>query len=341
MVTQGDIAAAAGVSVMTVSLALRNRPEVASATAARVRELAARLGYRPDPALSALVHHRRSGSKRITAAIALLTSWPTRDAWIRTPVGRLAWEGARQRAQDYGYRLDHLWLGARGAQARRVSDILLHRGIRGVVLAPIFGTLADMAFPWDRFATITLERYPDFPPLAHVSPNHYADLTLAWTRLRALGYRRIGLAAPAMLMERGQHRWEAAQLIQQQLHAARRDRIPTLLAESTEPAPIAETDRWLRRYRPDVVVSPSPEFRQALIAGGWRIPQDVAYASLQIQLEDGNVAGINQHRDQMGAACIDALHARLMRSEIGIPVLLTGTTVDGEWVEGPTAPSRL
>lgn len=53
-VTIRDVAAAAGVSVATVSRALRGLPSVAPATRARVEEVAARLNYVPDPYASSL-----------------------------------------------------------------------------------------------------------------------------------------------------------------------------------------------------------------------------------------------------------------------------------------------
>lgn len=340
LATQRDVAQAAGVSVMTVSLALRNRPGVAAATAAKIREAAAQLGYRPDPALSALVHYRnRRSPRRIKAAIALCTTWESRDGWLKTSVGQLAYEGARRRAEEFGYRLEHFWLGRNGEYSRRVGDILASRGIRGILLPPVVGAWADLQIDWSRFCVVTLERFPDFPPVPHVSPNHYADLMLAWERLTALGYRRIGLAVFQWLSHRGQFRWEAAQLIKQR-EVRTRDRIPSLVVDAVGRVPTAEVDRWMRRHAPDAVISPSPEFHEALRAGGWRIPRDVGYASLQIQLEQVPVAGINQHRDLMGAACIDLLQGRLLRSEYGIPTHLSGTTLHGEWVDGPTAPPR-
>jgi LacI family transcriptional regulator len=342
MVTQSDVAAAAGVSVMTVSLALRNRPEVAQSTATRVRQWAEKLGYRPDPALSALVHHRRGRARGIRAGMALLTAWETRNEWQETPVGGLAWEGARRRAEEYGYRIEHFWLGRDAEHARRVSDVLMHRGIRGAIIAPMLIPWREIAFPWERFAVVTLERNADFPSLPHVSPNHYADLLRAWDHLLGLGYRRIGLATFSWLSERNQRRWEAAQLIRQNAGLARADRVPTLVVPSGPHSvpPVAAVDRWITRHRPEVVLSPSPEFRRAILESGRAIPRDVAFASLQRQLEDDGVAGINQHRDKMGAACVDALHARLLRSDYGVPDSLSGTTIDGDWVDGPSAPRR-
>ena len=55
-----QIAEAAGVCLMTVSLSLRDSPKISVATRERVCRLAGQLGYRPDPELSRLMKHLRS-----------------------------------------------------------------------------------------------------------------------------------------------------------------------------------------------------------------------------------------------------------------------------------------
>ena len=56
--TQKDIAQSLGLSQTAVSLALRNSPGISSTTVARVRAAVRRLGYRPDPMISALMAQR-------------------------------------------------------------------------------------------------------------------------------------------------------------------------------------------------------------------------------------------------------------------------------------------
>src|SRR5580765_5332820 len=48
MVRLKDIAARAGVSVMTVSKVMRDAPDISAAAKTRVRQLASELGYMPD-----------------------------------------------------------------------------------------------------------------------------------------------------------------------------------------------------------------------------------------------------------------------------------------------------
>lgn len=58
MTTLADLAARAGVSVTTVSRALRDMPDIGTATKLRVRQLADELGYRPNHAARALASNR-------------------------------------------------------------------------------------------------------------------------------------------------------------------------------------------------------------------------------------------------------------------------------------------
>lgn len=67
-----DVAAAASVSVATVSRALRGLPNVAAGTRARVEAVALDLDYRPDPAAARLAAGRTS---TVTIAVPALNGW--------------------------------------------------------------------------------------------------------------------------------------------------------------------------------------------------------------------------------------------------------------------------
>ena len=67
-----DVARAAGVSVATVSRALRGLPNVAPSTRERVREVADTLHYRADPSASRLATGR---TRTIAMAVPILDSW--------------------------------------------------------------------------------------------------------------------------------------------------------------------------------------------------------------------------------------------------------------------------
>jgi hypothetical protein len=62
-----DVAQAAGVSAMTVSRALRRPDRVAPATGRKIRKLAQKMGYQPDPHLVALAMYRQRLRRRSLA----------------------------------------------------------------------------------------------------------------------------------------------------------------------------------------------------------------------------------------------------------------------------------
>ena len=73
-----EVAAAANVCVMTVSLALRDNPRISAGTRDRIKRLAAELGYHPDPELSRLMNHlRASRTARGRIGVALIDFYPT------------------------------------------------------------------------------------------------------------------------------------------------------------------------------------------------------------------------------------------------------------------------
>jgi DNA-binding LacI/PurR family transcriptional regulator len=67
-----DVAAAAGVSVATVSRALRGLPNVNASTRQHVQDVADRLDYRPDPAAARLAAGRTG---TVTVAVPSLNGW--------------------------------------------------------------------------------------------------------------------------------------------------------------------------------------------------------------------------------------------------------------------------
>ncbi len=94
-----DIARAAGVSHMTVSRVVRGERSVAPSTAATVRRFIRQLGYRPDPALSALAAYR---TRRRSPAAGHVLAFLEAEA---TPYVARVRHGAREEAGRFGYTL--------------------------------------------------------------------------------------------------------------------------------------------------------------------------------------------------------------------------------------------
>lgn len=339
-VTLKDIAAIAKLSVASVSLALRDHPRLPATTVERVKLIAKKLGYAPDPALSALAAHRsRVRVFRDFSVIGLVSNWSTKEAWSARPSAQQLIKGATERARELGYSLQHLWARADGTSPARFSRILQARGIRGLILAPFENPDSDLSLEWSAFSVVTIERANPFSRFHHLVPNHYADILLCWEKLRMYGYTRVGLAVRSDLAIRCSHQWEAA-------HAYAQTHAPDLLEsvpilELSEGTQFEQLRAWIRIHRPQAVIGRCENFIAAANAEGLQVPRDIGYISLNVVDDEPNASGIDQHRDIMGATAVDVLNSLLQRNQRGFQPASIGTQLDGSWLPGNTLIQRV
>ena len=336
--TLKDVALRAELSVAAVSMALRDHASIPESTRERVRKIAAELGYAPDPALSALAAHRNN--LRMCSdfsVIGLISNWKERDGWTRLKSAQEIIEGARARALQLGFTLQHLWAGEEGLSPKRFSQILKARGIRSIILAPFEEYENSFELDWDAFSVVTIEKPALYPHFHHIMQNQYSDYLLCWEKLRSRGYSRVGLVVRSDLADRASHQWEAAHSYAQSQAESRLDPIPILNLGKSQKADTIRT--WLHRYRPQAVISRCDYFFEAAEAEGIEVPEDVAYVSLNISDDRSGVSGIYQHRKTMGATAIDVLNSLLQRNQRGPNEVYIGTQIDGSWRKGDTLPS--
>lgn len=336
--TLKDIAAKAGLSVAAVSMALRNHASIPKATQERVRKIADELRYAPDPALSALAAHRNSLRVRSNfSVIGLISNWKERDAWTRLQSAQEVIEGAKSRALELGFTLQHFWAGEDGLSPKRFSQILKTRGIRGIILAPFEEFDDTFELDWDAFSVVTIEKPARYPHFHHILQNQYSDYLLCWEMLRSRGYTRVGLVVRSDLADRASHQWEAAHSYAQTQSRSRLDPIPILSLEKSQRADTIRS--WLHHYRPQAVISRCDYFFEAAEDEGISVPKDVAYVSLNVSDDRPGVSGIYQHRKTMGATAVDVLNTLLQRNHRGQHEVSIGTQIDGSWRKGYTLPS--
>lgn len=335
--TQKDIATRAQLSIAAVSMALKNHPSLPKGTIERVQQIAKELNYSPDPVLSALVAHRnRIRVRNDFSVIGLVSNWARPDDWSQLKSAQEVIEGAKARAMELGYNLQHLRVDSNGGGTARLSQILKARGIRGLILAPFESSQDSIDLECDQFSVVTIEKPKLYPNFHHVTQNQFDDLLLCWEKLRERGYTRVGLVVMSDLADRCHHQWEAAHNYAQS-------------ESESAPIPILKLDRqnqidcirrWLRKHKPQVVISRCDRFFEAAEQEGLRIPEDIGYLSLNIADDRAGASGINQNRKVMGSIAIDALNSLLQRNQRGEQRVPTGTLVDGTWHEGDTLPPR-
>jgi LacI family transcriptional regulator len=330
-----EIANAAKVSRMAVSLALRNSPKISASTRERIRAAAEKLGYRPNPLVSALMTQLRGNRPpERPSTIAYVTAHPTEDGWRRPGPFVAFFEGAKKRAAQLGYVLEHWWLRAPGLTGSRFCEVLHARAIHGMIVAPLPpGAGADsVECDWPDFAAATIGYSLASPDLHRASNHQYGTIGVALRELARLGYRRIGLAMQAEQDERVQHQWSAGLLVYQQ-GIAPGDRVPPLLCRGSFARSFAA---WLSEHRPDAVLSHDAQTLRLLDRFGLRVPRDIGFAHLALSDGDKGIAGMNQNSELVGAAALDLVDAQLRHNERGIPAVPEIVLVPGFWVAGPT-----
>lgn len=351
-VTQADVAKTAGVHVTTVSLALRNHPSLPPATRQRIQTLATEMGYRPDPDLRALMAYRRgTREQKSSSTIAYVTNASSMWEWKKAPAHGDFFEGASARAAQLGYNLDHFWMREPGLSHQRLSNILVSRGITGVILASQWAADCESVdFDWSQLSGVKIDFAPHRTRLHTVSNDQRSIIQLAMQRVTAAGYTRIGLVMPSWWDDCVDLAWSAGYLAEQSRQPAK-DHIPILFFTSAEqepqppdplpmPVPAPIFDQWLRAYRPEVLISYAPFVLPRLEAAGLRVPHDIAFVDLFLREATGQTAGVRHNCTRVGEMAVEILDGQLQQNTFGLPEFQTATLIEGTWSDGESLPVR-
>jgi len=330
-VTMADVAREAGVHQTTVSLALRNDPRLPPATRERIAALAKALGYRPNPMVSALISERRRTRKgQQGSVLAFLTSAKERDQWRISPTYAALYQQMEVHAHDLGYRLEEFWLREPGMTPARLRSILLHRGIRGIIICPLAGLENRIDFDFSDFAAIALGYTLRSPELDHVSTDYSANIGLAIEQLLSGGYRRILFATTTKVDHRVNH-FSLGRYLAERCRRPRRLLAPLMFEEG------AGLGRRLLDRRPEAIIVPTGhEFYRVgelLEKTGIRVPEEIAIANLD-RRKEGQESGTIRRLDEEAHAAIALLTSRVERARFGLPAFAQSILIPGRWVEG-------
>ncbi len=332
--TLRSLAAEAGVSPMTVSLALRNSREVSALTRKKIVRLAAARGYRPDPHVAKLMHHLRTRAPARFQAnvVGLVQTWAPHRRAVGDYLGRLrAGLEARAAALGYAYSTVNLDEFRDGAQLQRM---LLSRGVEGIVVLPLLrATDLSRLLDWSAFSAVSTTPSLLAPGFHSVTPNHF-DNTLAVCRaLARAGFRRIGLALSRDWNERVKFRWTGG-IAWQNLFGGTEPVTPLITELPGPDLEAAAFAAWLRREKPDAIITDA-SIRTTVAAVLAALPGRTRPKIITMNWPDAACdAGIDQRPAQVGAAAIDVLAGLITRGEKGVPTLPSTTMIEGSWRSG-------
>lgn len=346
-ITLRDIARKLGVSHTTVSLALRGSPKIPEARRVLIQAEVAKLDYRPNPAAAQLSNFRRmSATPAVRASLAWLNLWPAALKMRGYREFDLYWAGASRAAERAGYRLDEFEVGGR-LTPKRLERILIARNIRGLLVPPVRASVDWAGFDWGRFSVVHLGRGAEGLPLFHsVTSDQTANTVLAFQEIRARGYSRIGFVGHRTMG------WDflGGFLQAQQIVEAKASQVPPLLFEKTllaqqrveswdTPEMAVRFRTWVKRWKPDAIITESPEVLALVKKTERRGTTKVGVAGLNVR-DLPYDAGIDQNPEETGRVATLALLALLNENDRGIPVIQREILIKGTWVDGESLPRR-
>lgn len=337
--TTREIAAACAFSQSSVSHALRGSAQVSAKTRRVILRAARRLGWRPNPLASAYMAHLRSTKRVPTFKATLGMFFPVSAS------GRLEdqathvrhyHEGALQRARELGYAVDVIWLGEPRLTAGRLSQILRSRGITGLIVPGMHASPFVGDLDWRHFTAVALAHAPAGARLHRVTVDNFGGLAMSLRRLHELGYKRVGVAVADSydeLINHGAHL--PAYYMQHEL--AGRCEVEIYRFPTFEEREIPGIQAWLREWRPEAVLGQEVTW-EAIRRMGWRVPRDIAFASVDRAMEYPSIGGFDQRHALRGAVAVELLVGQLVQNERGFPAVPRVVLVPGAWVDGASVP---
>jgi len=339
-----DIAAKAGVHQTTVSLALRNHPSLPKKTRERIQKLADEMGYRPDPALSALIAYRQSTKKtRSEQVIALVLNFLKKEDLDDNHVHRILIKSARERAEELGYRVDIFWFGNEYPDGRSLNRVLKARNIEAVILGAFHIENLDLHMDWEFFSVVKINMLPIDLAFDTVLTNQMFCVRTAMRELRAAGIKRVGLAVGDHDEAHNRNMYSAGFLVGQR-HLDPEDRIPPFTFERNPASKVVpEVLAWARENKLEAILSNWNNFDSVAYHLTVNEGQRCRFVPLDADDRTTVYGGIHQNHQLASRRAVDMVVGQIKTFRRGLEESPSMTLVHptweplGEWPPSPEA----
>lgn len=296
------------------------------------------MGWKPNPLASAYMAHLRSTHPpSFQAVLGLLMDMPIVDGkdLITNDNLKLVHRGFAQRAAEFGYGVNLLNLRVADNQPS-IDQIMTNRNFPGFAISGLAkpGKI-NVPITWSRYASVAMGYSMTQPPLHRVGTNLFHGFGLVFKKAFELGYRRIGVAISQEYDQRTNHGVLYPAYYTNQTVGPDRS-IKTLVYKESRADVIKLVAHWIRDNDFDFVVG--NYVFEALDVMGWQIPRDIAAATFDRSVGFPHHAGLDQCHEATGALAADVIIGEITRNRRGIPDQPVEHTIQGKWVDGPTAP---
>jgi len=314
MVRLKDIAARTGVSIMTVSKALRDAADVSAATKARIKAVAEQMGYVPDTSAQGL-------RTRSTKLFGLIVPTTTNPLFARLVLAIEA------RTQELGYDLlcahtlnliQREEYAIQRMVARRVEGLFIYPVHRLQPEARVYRELAERKLP----VVLLGHAAPFCSQFPSVAPDDLAGSFDATQHLLELGHKRIAFLAGPIAAPWAHERLEGYRRALREANLEPEDRL-LFQAGSTVEEGAKAAAQILSEARGYTAIQASNDLAaigcaSKLLDQGLRIPQDVSIVGfgnvLTAEFFRVPLTTMRQPKHRLGHAAMD-LMSKLLRGQ--------------------------
>ena len=326
---------AGGVHPSTVSLVLRNSPNISEATRKRVLAAVRKVGYRRDPLLDAYNHHRMGVIPHKTEpVIACVSDLDSREEAEQHEPYKSFLKGARAAAENLHCKLELFLTGRGQLSPERLNGILHARGISSIVVMALRSPAGRLAFTWEEFSAVKIESPQISLPRLAVSTDQRQSARLALNSLLDAGYMRIGLLLRPGSSLANRDMLLAGHLLEQSRLPVGARIPPLLLPPSGDQRNLVRD--WIHQHRIEAVIAESPSLNELMPQSG-EAPL-TGFAVLDLSGTSEDLAGIMPDHERVGAQAIEQLVSLMRANQRGPAPTEACTYVPVKWRAGKTAP---
>jgi len=337
-ITQRDVARKAGVSHVTVSLALRGHHGIPEKTRKRIEEIAREIGYVPDPMLASLSAYRMSCRPAAYQSNIAWISDCSKSEELYQTFSHNYYKGAAERARELGYNLEGVRLEEVNDNPVQLERMLSAKGISGLLLGPSRSLggkrcTKELRMNLSHFSAVRFGHSYRYPVLNTVANAQFRTALMTMHHITQLGYRRIGIVLTHRLDERTDWNFLGGFRSGQDL-VARGDRLEPFYIDGE--VNMRKVVSWITKYKIECIIDVSYSMYDHLTAFGIDIPDEVGYANMDL-IFGRHISGMDQNSLRIGVVAVDLLVGMMQRGEQGIPEVPLYLNVDSSWNVGTTA----
>lgn len=260
--------------------------------------------------------------------MALVHSY-NQNEWPGQANRRKVFEAISDHAQKLGYQLEVFAAGQSERTHARTSDILRHRGIRAVFLAPYLYYNTDASpveLDWSHFVAISLLNAHPTRSLHAVMPSWIKNRNLLVSQIEATCESHVGV-----YVTKQQSAWTGNI---SHTFLPYRDHLPV-------PARVVDSyDRnhfldWFREYRPRIISTNLEVVPSWLREEGHDVPEEVGVIFIDTVQEQWR-SGVDVQPERIGCIAVQLMHELVRNFSIGVPDFPFRLTVEGSWNVGAT-----